>query len=215
MPIERTWTPPTTYEQVTEYSRVLRYCLYGPEDGGPVIHCIGSPATRWLRPDRIERFERSGLRQLVYDRPGYGGSTRQPGRTVADAVADAITLADAQGWERFAVNGGSGGGPHALACAALLPHRVTRCAVVSGIMPPDVSDLDRPGLSRLSRLSALDEDSVRPHLKNVSRDIMASIDAGALEVLPPPNAPTPDPSTPRHRRPGSNGPGSAPRSWTA
>lgn len=198
VPTDLTWTPPTTYEQATEDGRVLRYCLYGPQDGVPAVHCIGSPATRWLRPDRIERFERSGLRQLVYDRPGYGGSTRQPGRSVADAVADVVALADAQGWERFAVNGGSGGGPHALACAALLPDRVTRCAVVSGIMPPDVSDLNRPGLSRLSRLSVLGEDSVRPHLENVSRDIMAQIDAGSPEVLRAPGAP--DPNAPRPPR---------------
>jgi pimeloyl-ACP methyl ester carboxylesterase len=200
MPTERTWTPPTTYEQVTKGGRVLRYCLYGPEDGVPVIHCIGSPATRWLRPDRIERFERSGLRQLVYDRPGYGGSTRQPGRTVADAVTDAVTLANAQGWESFAVNGGSGGGPHALACAALLPHRVTRCAVVSGIKPPDVSDLNQADLSKLTRLSVLGEDAVRPHLENVSHDIMTSINAGAPEVLPPPGAPEPDPTAPQPPR---------------
>jgi hypothetical protein len=66
------------------------------------------------------------------DRPGYGGSTRRPGRSVP-GVAEAVrALADAQGWKRFAVFGGSGGGPHALACAALLPERVIRCARTHG-----------------------------------------------------------------------------------
>lgn len=197
MRIERNWTPPTSYEQATKDGRVLRYCFYGPRDGVPVIQHTGSPATRWLRPDRIEWIERSGLRYLVYDRPGYGGSTRLPGRSVADAVADTVALADAQGWDRFAIHGGSGGGPHALACATLLPARVTRCAVVSGIMPPDVSDLERPGLSRPSRLAALGEDSLRPHLETTSREIMARFDAGAPEVLPDPGAPTPDPTAPQ------------------
>ena len=201
MPSERAWTPPTTHElQVTGDGRVLRYCFYGPPDGLPVIQHTGSPATRWLRPDRIERIERSGLRQLVYDRPGYGGSTRLPGRTVADAVADTVALADAQGWERFAINGGSGGGPHALACAALLPDRVTRCAVVSGIKPPDVSDLDRPGLRKGSRLAAVGEHALRPYIEENSREIMAGFDAGGPEVLPDPGAPAPDPTAPQPPR---------------
>jgi len=68
-------------------------------------------------------------RLLVPDRPLYSGCTRQRGRTVANAAADVAALADTQGWDRFAVAGGSGGGPHALACAALLRDRVTRCAV--------------------------------------------------------------------------------------
>jgi pimeloyl-ACP methyl ester carboxylesterase len=63
---------------------------------------------------------------VVPDRPGYGGSARQHGRTVADVADDAQLLADAQGWAQFAVAGNSGGGPHALACAALLPGRVRR-----------------------------------------------------------------------------------------
>ena len=160
---------------------------------------MGSPATRWMRPDRIEGIERSGMRHLVYDRPGYGGSTRQVGRAVVDAVADTAALADAQGWERFAILGGSGGGPTALACAALLPGRVTRCAAISGIMPPDVSDLDRPGLRKGSRLAAIGEHALRPYIEENSRDIMAQIYAGSPEVLPDPHAPASaaDPTTPQ------------------
>jgi pimeloyl-ACP methyl ester carboxylesterase len=114
-------------------------------------------------------MRQSKLSLLVYDRPGYGGSTRQPGRTVADAVDDVRALADAYGWNRFAVFGGSGGGPHALACAARLPDRVTRCAVLSGIKP-------NPGQP------PRDEPEVRARLADVSADTMGRIDAGGPEL---------------------------------
>jgi pimeloyl-ACP methyl ester carboxylesterase len=89
--------------------RILRYCLYGPADGFPVISHNGTPSTRWRRPDQIEVMHRAGVRVLMPDRPGYGGSTRRPGRSVADVAADVRVLADAQGWDRFAVFGGPGG----------------------------------------------------------------------------------------------------------
>jgi hypothetical protein len=60
--------------------RVVNYCLYGPEDGIPVISHNGSPGTRWKRPGIVSAIERSGVRMLVHDRPGYGGSTRRAGR---------------------------------------------------------------------------------------------------------------------------------------
>ncbi|GAA3218209.1 alpha/beta fold hydrolase [Dactylosporangium siamense] len=79
--------------------------------------------------------ERLGIRWISYDRPGYGGSTPSPDRTVASAATDAAAVADAHGVDRFAVMGHSGGGPHALACAALLPDRVTAAVSVSALSP--------------------------------------------------------------------------------
>ncbi|MFE7510031.1 alpha/beta fold hydrolase, partial [Streptomyces sp. NPDC057540] len=79
---------------------------------------------------------------LSYDRPGYGESRRAPGRRGADAARDAAAVADAFGIERFAVVGRSGGGPHALACAALLPDRVRAAAVRGGLAPPDAAGLE-------------------------------------------------------------------------
>ncbi|MEK8107497.1 alpha/beta hydrolase [Micromonospora sp. M12] len=76
---------------------------------------------------------RLGVHLVCYDRPGYGDSDRHEGRRVADAAADVKAIADDLGIERFAVVGRSGGGPHALACAALLPDRVTRAAVLVGL----------------------------------------------------------------------------------
>src|SRR5947207_11610395 len=79
--------------------------------------------------------ERLGLRWVSYDRPGYGGSTPHPGRDVGSAAADVASIADALGIERFAVMGHSGGGPHALACGALLPERVVGVVCVAGLAP--------------------------------------------------------------------------------
>jgi len=148
-------TLPETLELSLPGGRVLRYCLYGPAGGIPVISHSGTPSTRWRRPAQLEAMDRGGLRHLVYDRPGYGGSTRHPGRTVAGAAADAEALADAHGWSRFAIFGGSGGGPHALACAALLGDRVTRCAVLSGVKPGSATPTPEPELrARLAEVAA-------------------------------------------------------------
>ena len=86
--------------------------------------------------------EEHGMRWLSYDRPGYGGSTPHPGRNVASAAADASSFADALGIERFAVMGHSGGGPHALACGALLSDRVLGVVCVSGLAPFGAEGLD-------------------------------------------------------------------------
>ena len=86
--------------------------------------------------------EELGFRLVSYDRPGYGNSTRAPARSVADVAGDVAALADALGIERFATWGLSGGGPHALACAALLPERVTAVATIGSVGPFDADDLD-------------------------------------------------------------------------
>ncbi|MEV6268709.1 alpha/beta hydrolase [Kribbella sp. NPDC051936] len=104
--------------------RMLMYAVYGTAGGVPALSLGGTPSTRWKRPEVVATIEASGLWMVMPDRPGYGGSTRQPGRSVASVASDAAALADSLGWDRFAVTGGSGGGPHALACAALLPDRV-------------------------------------------------------------------------------------------
>jgi pimeloyl-ACP methyl ester carboxylesterase len=86
--------------------------------------------------------ERLGIRWVSHDRPGYGGSTRVLGRDVASVAGDVALVADALGVEHFAVMGHSGGGPHALACAALLPDRVTAAVSVSGMAPYGAEGLD-------------------------------------------------------------------------
>ena len=85
---------------------------------------------------------RNGLRWVSYDRPGYGGSTPAPGRSVGSAATYVSAVADALGIDRFAVMGHSGGGPHALACAALLPDRVLGVVSGAGLAPYDADGLD-------------------------------------------------------------------------
>lgn len=83
-----------------------------------------------------------GARLISYDRPGYGGSDRRPGRLVADVVQDVAVVADSLELDRFAVAGRSGGAPHALACAALLPDRVTRAAALVSLAPQNADGLN-------------------------------------------------------------------------
>ncbi|MGW6395150.1 alpha/beta fold hydrolase [Streptomyces sp. NPDC055103] len=115
---------------------------WGNPSGTPVLLLHGTPGSRLgtLLPGLAARHP--GFRFLAYDRPGYGESQRAPGRRVADAAGDAAAVVDAFGVERFAVVGRSGGGPHALACVALLPDRVRAAAVLVGLAPPDAVGLD-------------------------------------------------------------------------
>jgi pimeloyl-ACP methyl ester carboxylesterase len=85
---------------------------------------------------------RHGLRRITYDRPGYGESTRLPGRSVADAVTDVETITAALGIGDFIVSGGSGGGPHCLATAGLMPDRVIRCLAEVSVAPYPTEGLD-------------------------------------------------------------------------
>ena len=86
--------------------------------------------------------DRTGIRVISFDRPGYGLSTNLPGRTVSDAAANARAIADALGIDRFATIGVSGGGPHAMATAALLGDRVTRLCVSAGLGPVEDPSFD-------------------------------------------------------------------------
>jgi pimeloyl-ACP methyl ester carboxylesterase len=95
-----------------------------------------------LYPPNVEDAAAHGLRLVSYDRPGYGSSTPHPGRTVGDAAADVLAIADHLGAARFAVWGHSGGGPHTLACAALLVDRAVACAALSGPAPWGADGLD-------------------------------------------------------------------------
>ncbi|WP_214416110.1 alpha/beta fold hydrolase [Sphaerisporangium fuscum] len=102
----------------------------------------GTPGSRIGPCPRGSVLYRLGVRLITFDRPGYGRSDRLVGRTVAAAAADVEAIADALGLDRFSVVGRSGGGPHALACAALLPGRVTRVAVLVGLAPRAAEGLD-------------------------------------------------------------------------
>lgn len=107
--------------------------------GGPgsltLVWHHGSPQTGALLEPLVSAAAERGIRLVSYGRPGYGGSSARPGRDVASAAEDARQVADALGLERFAVIGASGGGPHVLACAALLPDRVAGAVCLAGLAP--------------------------------------------------------------------------------
>ncbi|MEV6929910.1 alpha/beta fold hydrolase [Dactylosporangium sp. NPDC051485] len=142
----------------------------GNRDGRPVILHHGTPGSADGPKPRHSILYRLGVRLVAYCRPGYGGSSRMRGRTVARAAGDVTALADALGLERFGVLGRSGGGPHALATAALLPDRVTRVAALVSLAPPDAIGLDWYGNmttdnQRSYRAASLDEELIAEQVR--------------------------------------------------
>ena len=114
----------------------------GNPAGHPVVYLHGTPGSRVGPFPRGRVLYELGVRLISFDRPGYGGSDRQPGRRVADVARDVESIADELGLDKFAVVGRSGGGPHALACAALLPGRVTRAGALVSLAPREADGLD-------------------------------------------------------------------------
>lgn len=142
----------------TADGRRLAVTEMGERDGVPVFFHHGTPGNRAAlnrAPDVI-----AGTRAIFYDRPGYGGSDRQHGRDVAACAADVAAIADALDIDTFAVLGSSGGGPHALACAAVLGERVGRVAVAAGFAPAD-----DPGFDFLAGMSDLNVAELRAALE--------------------------------------------------
>lgn len=126
----------------TNDGRQLRVHESGDPQGLPVVIHHGTPGSGLPYAPQSEDAKARGLRLISYDRPGYGDSTRAPGRSVSGAAADVEAIADALGIEQFATWGMSGGGPHTLACAALLPKRVVAVASLASIAPVDADGLD-------------------------------------------------------------------------
>ncbi len=121
---------------------------YGDPAGPVVLYFHGWPACRLeagLIPDLSARL-------LSFDRPGYGRSTPQPGRTLLDWPRDVAYVADRLGLDRFHVVGLSGGGPYAAACAHAMPDRVISLALVSPVPPAHAVSKRAPGVGHLFRL---------------------------------------------------------------
>lgn len=149
---------------------------WGAPAGMPVFLLHGTPGSRCGPRPRTSVLYRLGVRLICYDRPGYGGSNRQPGRTVADAAEDVRAIADALGVGSFGVVGRSGGGPHALACAALLGERVHSAAILVSLAPSDAQDLDwydGMGKSNVKDFDKVDRDTA---------DVEASLTGLAAQV---------------------------------
>lgn len=135
--------------------RTLTIAEWGDPDGFPVFSLHGTPGSRFAGQAYTGAYTSVGVRVITYDRPGYGGSDRFRGRRVVDCVADVSAIADSLGIERFAVSGGSWGGPHSLAVAARLPERVTRAACIAGVAP-----FDMPGFDWFADMDAVNIDEL-------------------------------------------------------
>lgn len=122
--------------------RTLDVYAEGPEDAVPLLFHNGTPSTGQLFVPFVKAASERGLRMISFSRAGYGDSSRNPGRSVADVVPDVAAVLDQLGADRFYTLGWSGGGPHALACAALLPARLIGAATVGGIAPYGAKGLD-------------------------------------------------------------------------
>ena len=122
--------------------RELDIQVTGPQHGIPLVMHHGTPGSLVRFRVIEEAVHRRGLRMVTYSRAGYGGSTRKPGRAVADIAADVTAVLDHIGAERCVTLGWSGGGPHALASAALLPGRVVAATTIASVGPYGIDDLD-------------------------------------------------------------------------
>jgi pimeloyl-ACP methyl ester carboxylesterase len=181
--------------------RTLEALEEGDERGTTLIFHHGSPGAAVP----YEPFDRAaherGIRLVTISRAGFGGSSRRSGRSVADAAADAEALADHLGADRFLTAGWSGGGPHALACAALLPERVRAAATIAGVAPYDAEGLEwTAGMGEDNRIeyptAARDPGELlrwmEPHVEQLRvvepedivadlRSIISDVDEGALD----------------------------------
>jgi pimeloyl-ACP methyl ester carboxylesterase len=139
---------------VTDYERIdlalpdgrsLEVFVGGADGGIPLVYHNGSPSSGRPYEPFIDLAAQRGLRLVTYSRAGYSESTRSPGRSVGDVVGDVAAILDHLGAARCYTMGWSGGGPHALACAALLPERVIAASSVAGVAPYPAEGLDWMG----------------------------------------------------------------------
>jgi pimeloyl-ACP methyl ester carboxylesterase len=156
----------------------------GDPDGFPVIAHHGTPGSGHL----YARWETPGVRLIGYDRAGYGGSDRDRGRPVAAVAADVLALADELRLERFATWGLSGGGPHALACAALCGDRLVAAASLAGVAPWGAEGLDWHAGMGEDNVKEFDlvlagEDALRPAVDRDREELLGSTAEQLREVF--------------------------------
>jgi pimeloyl-ACP methyl ester carboxylesterase len=143
---------PESERLVLRDGRRIAWAEYGDRCGRPVFYFHGQPGSRKVGRLADETAHRLGVRLLVPDRPGFGRSDFQEGRSIADWPDDVGELADALGLGAFIVAGLSGGGPYALACAWKIPHRLDGAGVVAGVAPMDIPGITR-GMAAGNRLA--------------------------------------------------------------
>jgi pimeloyl-ACP methyl ester carboxylesterase len=172
----------------TPDGRTLAVEESGDPAGRPVLTHMGTPAPRRLYAPHVRDAAARGLRLVSYDRPGYGGSSPHPGRTVADCAGDVRAICAELGIDRLATWGISGGGPHVLACAALLPDLVTAAASLASPAPYGADGLDYfagmgQGNVDYCRLLVTDEAAARAQTDEDRKELLATSPAGFAKVL--------------------------------
>ena len=172
----------------TRDGRTLAVEDRGDAAGRPVVVHMGTPNSRHLYDRNVRDAAERGLRLIGYDRPGYGESSPQPGRTVADCADDVRAICAELGIDRLATWGISGGGPHVLACAALLPDLVTAVASLASPAPYGAEGLDY--------FAGMGQDNIDDTRLFLTDEAAAAQLAGQVSG---PAEPTPGPHGPQHR----------------
>ncbi len=172
----------------TPDGRTLAVEESGDPGGRPILVHMGTPNSRLLYGPIMADAAARGLRLISYDRPGYGGSSPQPGRTVADCAADVRTICAELGIGRLATWGISGGGPHVLACAALLPDLVTAAASLASPAPYGAEGLDYfagMGQENVDDFSLFftDEDAARAKAERDREELLATSPEDAAKAI--------------------------------
>jgi pimeloyl-ACP methyl ester carboxylesterase len=174
--------------------RRLAVRVSGNPAGYPVVYLHGTPGSRMGPFPRERVLYHLGVRLISFDRPGYGGSDRLASRRVADVVPDVQAIVDQLGVQQFAVLGRSGGGPHALACAALLPQRVSRAGALVSIAPRSAEGLDWfAGMSKSNVHEFTTASSAPDSLMEELAAVAAKIKADPLNHVPVFGADLPEP----------------------
>lgn len=169
----------------TKDGRNLSISEAGHPDGVPIIVHHGTPSSRLLYSPWIQDAEDRGIRLISYDRPGYGGSTPLPGRRVSGAAEDVATIAKFLKLNGLCVRGVSGGGPHALACAALLPELVSVAAILACLAPYPADELDYfdgMGEDNIEEFNAAlaGRDTLESYIEPLVPDILSATDPKAI-----------------------------------
>jgi pimeloyl-ACP methyl ester carboxylesterase len=174
--------------------RDLELEVTGPDEGDLLLFHHGTPGASSQLDQMARQVHERGLRLVTWSRPGYGTSSRQAGRTVADAVGDVSAILDHLGAGTCLVAGWSGGGPHALACGALLGDRVRAVLCIAGVAPYEAEGIDwmaGMGEDNVEEFGATlqGEEPLREYLDEARAtlvDVAPDQVAGELESLLPP-----------------------------
>jgi pimeloyl-ACP methyl ester carboxylesterase len=179
---------PPTLTVSTPDGRSLDVWDAGPPTGTPLLFFYGTPSSGEPFGPHVAAATARGLRLVSFARPGYNGSTRRRGRTVVDVVEDVDAVLDQLGIDRAFVVGWSGGGPHALATAALRPDRVLGAAILAGVAPYEAAGLDwmaGMGAENVDEFGAAlaGEDAIRAYLEPQVGDLRAITPAGVAAAF--------------------------------